>query len=103
MGGDLHELAGADLIEPDLRHAGAVARVLVHHDAPQQVDGHVVEHAVALVALQEDLDRATALRPLDVVEVQVPEPAVGGEAGGGDEVVVVAPAPRGSHAPSSGR
>jgi hypothetical protein len=48
---------------------------------------------VALVALEQNRDGAAPFRPLDVVEVQVPETTVVGETRGGDEVEVVA-APR---------
>ena len=70
--GDLEELAGRDLISPDLGHARVVAGVLVHDDAPEPIDRHVVEHAVSLGALQEHLDRAAELGTLDVIEAQAP-------------------------------
>src|SRR6185436_2904450 len=40
-------------------------------------------------ATQHDLDGAAELGTLDIVEAQPPQPAVVGEAGGGDEVEVV--------------
>src|SRR5262245_23741403 len=63
--GDLDELARVDRIQPDLRDARAVAGILVHEDAAKPVDGHVVQHLVALVAAQQDLDGPALLGMLD--------------------------------------
>src|SRR5262245_779894 len=89
VGRDLDELAGFDRIQPDLRDAVVATGVLVHDDAAELIDRHVVQHAVAFVAAQQDLDCAAQLGALDVVESQAPQAGVGRGARRGDEVEVV--------------
>src|SRR5581483_6997658 len=89
--GYLDELAGIALIEPDFRYPRVVPWIFVHDDAPEGIDGHVVEHAMAFVAVEQDFYGAAFFRILrHVVEAQAPEPAVGADIGRGHEVSVVA-------------
>src|SRR5215510_1024723 len=89
VGRDLDELAGLDRVQPDLRDEVVATGVLVHDDAAELIDRHVVQHAVAFVAAQQDLDCAAQLGALDVVESQAPQAGVGRGARRGDEVEVV--------------
>ena len=86
MLGQLHQGVGAWVVAPDLGEAGVVAGIFLQQDRAVISHGHVVEHHLALAAIEQHLHRAAGLWIGGIGEFQGPEAAGTGAGGGGNEV-----------------
>ena len=92
----LHQRVGGGVVTPDLRQAGVAAGIFLQQDRAVIGHGHVVEHHLALAAVEQHLHRTAELRTGGVRELQRPQPAGACGRGRGDEIealAVLAPGP----------
>jgi hypothetical protein len=74
---NLNKLCAGDIVQPYLSAATSIAGVLVHENAASTIYFHVIQHAVTLISLEQDIYLASFFGKLHIVEAQAPEATVG--------------------------